>query len=290
MFQAIRRRMTYANVAMTFALVFAMAGGAYAANKHHWLISSTKQIKPSVLKHLEGKRGPKGEPGLPGPQGPAGPAGAKGTSGPEGKAGKDGTNGKSVVAAAESAGVNCTEGGTNFEVEGSGVKHYACNGLKGADGQSVKMTELAKGNQECPEGGEEFEVGADKSNVCNGVTGESGGSGPLKRGESEQGTWAVAVGAVYSSYHVGVSSVTFPRPTESAPNEYVVKPGEQTAECPGTASNPEAALGDLCFYAEVEEKLSFIGTLGAHNFGAGVAALSETDEGFAYGTWAVTGA
>ena len=44
MFSRIRKRLTYANVVMTFVLVFAMTGGAYAASKY--VITSTKQIKP----------------------------------------------------------------------------------------------------------------------------------------------------------------------------------------------------------------------------------------------------
>ena len=40
MLKAICKRMTYANVALTLALVFAMTGGAYAAKKY--LITSTK--------------------------------------------------------------------------------------------------------------------------------------------------------------------------------------------------------------------------------------------------------
>src|SRR5439155_26711594 len=42
------RRLNYANVTATLALFFAMSGGALAA--HHYLLNSTKQINPKVLK------------------------------------------------------------------------------------------------------------------------------------------------------------------------------------------------------------------------------------------------
>jgi hypothetical protein len=97
MFTWIRKRITYANVAMTLALLFAMSGGAYAAKKY--LITSTKQISPKVIAALKGKAGANGPEGKQGPVGPAGPkgengpAGAKGESGKEGKEGKGGTTG-----------------------------------------------------------------------------------------------------------------------------------------------------------------------------------------------------
>ena len=50
-----RKRLSYANVTATLALVFAMSGGAMAAN--HYLITSTKQINPKVLKKLNGQDG-----------------------------------------------------------------------------------------------------------------------------------------------------------------------------------------------------------------------------------------
>jgi hypothetical protein len=73
-------RVTYANVVATLALVFAMSGGALAAN--HYLINSTKQINPKVLKKLKGAKGKTGLPGISiqGPTGPPGPKGEKGTS------------------------------------------------------------------------------------------------------------------------------------------------------------------------------------------------------------------
>lgn len=80
-----RRRISYANVAATLALVFSMSGGALAAN--HYLISSTKQISPKVLKKLKVK----GATGKTGAIGPAGPAGASGKEGSQGKEGASGT-------------------------------------------------------------------------------------------------------------------------------------------------------------------------------------------------------
>jgi collagen triple helix repeat protein len=101
MFSGVRRRMSYANVVATFALVFAMSGGALAASR--FLITSTKQIKPSVLAQLKGKAGKNGARGPAGVAGPVGPAGPQGTAGangkdgapgPEGKEGKTGATGK----------------------------------------------------------------------------------------------------------------------------------------------------------------------------------------------------
>ena len=77
-----RRRLTYANVAATLALVFSMSGGALAAT--HYLINSTKQINPKVLKKL---RGANGAAGLPGAAGAPGTKGEKGGQGEKGEAG-----------------------------------------------------------------------------------------------------------------------------------------------------------------------------------------------------------
>jgi hypothetical protein len=57
------------------ALVLAFGGTGYAA--HRYVITSTKQISPKVVKQLRGKTGSPGAPGLqgsPGAQGPAGTA------------------------------------------------------------------------------------------------------------------------------------------------------------------------------------------------------------------------
>ncbi len=80
-----RKRITYANVAATLALVFAMSGGALAAK--HYLITSTKQISPKVLKKLKGNTGKAGVAGSPGAAGKEGPQGKEGASGKAGERG-----------------------------------------------------------------------------------------------------------------------------------------------------------------------------------------------------------
>src|SRR3954469_13446544 len=77
-----RKRITYANVAATMALVFSMTGGALAAK--HYLISSTSQISPKVLKKLKGKTGKTGKTGAAGTTGAPGAAGASGKDGARG--------------------------------------------------------------------------------------------------------------------------------------------------------------------------------------------------------------
>jgi hypothetical protein len=69
-------------VLSALALFFALGGTAIAAK--HYLIMSTSQIKPSVLKQLHGKAGEPGAAGATGPQGPAGPQGPGGPQGPAG--------------------------------------------------------------------------------------------------------------------------------------------------------------------------------------------------------------
>ena len=86
-----RRRFSYANVVATLALVFAMSGGALAAN--HYLIKSTKQISQKVLKKLKGKTGKAGKTGKPGATGAAGSIGSNGTAGAQGAIGVAGRPG-----------------------------------------------------------------------------------------------------------------------------------------------------------------------------------------------------
>jgi hypothetical protein len=111
-----RFRPTPSGVIATIALVLAMSGGAYAAKRY--LITSTKQISPTVLKALKGVGGKTGATGAIGPAGPAGsvgPTGAagSGTAGPAGLAGPAGPQGKEGEKGAKgTTGSPWTAGGT----------------------------------------------------------------------------------------------------------------------------------------------------------------------------------
>jgi hypothetical protein len=105
MFSMMRQRISVVGLLAIFALVFAMGGGAWAAKKY--LITSTNQIKPSVLKQLKGKVGPAG------PAGAAGAAGARGPAGPTGATGPAGFSGfvKTLPKGESEAGLWGTSGG-----------------------------------------------------------------------------------------------------------------------------------------------------------------------------------
>jgi hypothetical protein len=326
MFSRIRRRITFANVAMTLALVFAMSGGALAASKY--LITSTKQIKPSVLTALKGKTGAAGKEGLAGKEGAAGkegPKGANGTNGTEGPKGANGTNGtngsngESVTASAFSVATGtCTGAGSEFTI-GTSPPTFACNGkdgkagapgAPGAPGESVTTTPLAakNGSGHCEEGGAQFEAepskGKVKSYACAGSPWTAGGT--LPSGQSETGTWGVAFNAAQQA---GLDSISFTIPLKTAPLQavFVNEGAPRAGECEGTLAAPTAEPGYLCVYlgkpsmnaAEPPEPNvsglamldSGTGTPGAGTTGA-IAAFqgkgTSSELAFWTGTWAVT--
>jgi hypothetical protein len=129
-FSSIRRRATYANVAATLALVFAMSGGALAAGV--FKITSISQIKPTVLtaiaKKAKGATGTKGATGAPGPQGPTGAAGTNGTNGATGVIGPEGKEGKP---------------GPTVEHLESGQSEHGAWSLKGEGGEGEQRTAIA---------------------------------------------------------------------------------------------------------------------------------------------------
>lgn len=104
------------------ALVLAISGSAIAAK---YVITSTKQIKPSVLKALQ-KPGPVGPVGPSGPAGSAGTAGAKGDTGPQGPAGKEGVS--VTTASFPGSKGTCTKGQGGIEVKAASATAFVCNG------------------------------------------------------------------------------------------------------------------------------------------------------------------
>jgi hypothetical protein len=82
------RHLNYANVASTLALFLVLGGTAAAANKY--LLTTKKQISPTLLKSLHGSVGARGLQGL---QGAAGATGSKGDMGAKGDTGDRGVPG-----------------------------------------------------------------------------------------------------------------------------------------------------------------------------------------------------
>ena len=236
MFDAIRTRINATTVVAVLALVFAMTGGAYAAKKY--LITSTKQISPSVLKSLQGKAGAAGANGAQGAAGPAGPvgpqgaAGAAGAKGEKGDAGSAGAPGKSVAVAPIVAGSpgECEEtGGVLVKPEG-GAGVGVCNGEEGQRGP--------QGIQGIP-----------------GPTCSNTGACLLPVGATETGVWSFRTNNGVGRPYVNIS---FPlRITEEPEFHYVTIAqqiaGSAVAEgCPSTGPvgfvKPEAKSGQLCMY------------------------------------------
>ena len=116
-------------IVAAIALFFALSGTALATS--HYLVTSTTQIKPSVLKALRGQVGARGPAGPAGANGAAGQAGPAGSPGKEGQPGSPGAPGTSVIARARSVApvaTSSTEAGTpTFESDpltgGSWTQH-----------------------------------------------------------------------------------------------------------------------------------------------------------------------
>ncbi len=268
MFSRIRKHFTYANVAMTLALVFAMSGGAYAASKY--VITSTKQIKPSVLKGLKGSQGTRGPAGPAGPAGPSGPSGPAGSAGPAGKGEK---------------------------------------GETGNTGTSVTSTALVGAKGACKEGGSEFTAAENKiSYACNGSPWTD--KGTLPKGSSERGQWAyggngpgeVLVGI---SFPIPLAAPLSGTAVHFIGKEEGFKELHEAAaiasgECTGTWEEPGAKSGNLCVFingvyhlgpeefrienAELPEKRG-AGISGAYLFGEALNSGPIIDAG----SWVVTG-
>jgi hypothetical protein len=106
----VRRRPSYASIASTLALFLVIGGGsAWAVTHHHYLITSTSQIKPKVVRKLRGHNGANGAAGARGANGATGATGVTGATGATGVAGiVIGSNGSTSLSAITSAIVEST--------------------------------------------------------------------------------------------------------------------------------------------------------------------------------------
>ncbi len=260
MFQALHKRihLSPATVIATIALVFAMTGGAYAASKY--LITSTKQISPKVLKSLQGKAGARGATG---PQGPAGTAGT-GSPGSQGPAGAGGSKGETGAA-----------GATGKE---------GAPGKAGKEGKEGKEGSPWTAGGTLPSGKTETGVWADEAALGTHQPAQISFPIPLaepllwsedKPGEPEN--------QVHYINQLG----------EEVPSIPPAQPLPSHPACPGTVAKPEATAGNLCIYAHFASPTgnneNITNPAGGPTSGFGAAttgALLEAAE--SKGTWAVT--
>lgn len=139
-----------------------------------------------------------------------------------------------------------------------------------------------------------------------GVTGPQGATGPegppgptetkLPYEKTLTGVWAFTGEGNGRAEYVPVSFPLRVEPRPNSPASNFIEPGgEPTAECPGSVSEPEAAPGQFCMYAQflnnVKGPQLNMSNL-SQDFTSGVIAEfligAEPEEGWGHGTWAVT--
>jgi hypothetical protein len=216
MFRRLRTHLTPSTLIATLALLFAMTGGAYAASKY--LITSTKQISPKVLKSLKGangKAGAAGANGANGAQGAQGPGGAAGSKGETGAAGANGANGAQGLAGA--AGATGPPGPFTATLPSKKTETGAWTASV-AGGLSLCVPEAANQPTVTPTSG-----------AC------------------ETGYNLSVAGAGFA-----LSTISFTFPLAGALDathvHYIGGSATANAECPGTPEEPEAKPGNLCVY------------------------------------------
>ena len=134
-------------VGAAVAAVLVAAGGAAAAG--HFVITSTSQIKPSVIHALRGNQGPRGLRGLTGARGATGARGSQGAQGPPGSPGTPGVPG--AAGGARAVAVVNADGtlvhGIGFPKNVTGVSHTTkrgtyCVGLAGGIDPAAAIASL----------------------------------------------------------------------------------------------------------------------------------------------------
>lgn len=247
------------------ALVLGLVGGAYAAKKY--VITSTSQIKPSVLKKLKGQAGPAGPQGAPGAQGGPGAAGANGKDGAAGATGQNGTSATTTSFTGEKG--SCKAGGITVKSASPDVN--VCNGETG-------FTDVL------PSG--KTETGVWAVGQIAEIAGYPGAGN------------AVAVPLSFS--------IPLPGELEAEQVHFIQANGLELNElfeeieptdCLGSAVEPTAEPGHMCVYTdELENGISYFaglinpgtGEVGASTAGMVLRVFAQGDNLKGHGTWAVT--
>lgn len=297
MLASLRRHLTYANIAATLAVVFAMSGGAYALEGGKGAVDRSIASTSSSAAHVvKIKKRSKSVTGARGPAGPKGPAGSTGATGPQGPAGPQGEKGvqgeKGAAGAAGKAGAQGEQGPAGPQ------------GSQGPRGTSVIGESFEGEKGDCKDGGSAFKVGETTTYACNGQGGAGGSGGTLEQGKTETGAWgAVTNSSTFASREDGsMLPISLPIPLREENHELqIVYLNEdesfsenKPAGCPGRPRNPTAAEGYACFYTKYEGEsegkgpIKYIsGELLAHT---GFMLFLEGADSHAavVGTWAVT--
>jgi hypothetical protein len=178
MFKRIHQKLGTAGFIIAIvALVAALGGGAYAASGG--LSGKQKKEVKKIAKKYAGKQGKQGPVGPAGPNGAPGPRGPAGAQGPAGGKGDKGDKGD--------------------------------KGETGAPGASVTRSPIASG--ECGnQTGVKYTLSGTSTTICNG---ESGFTETLPPGETETGTWSIAMPASEPGFAFQ-STISFPIPLAEA--------------------------------------------------------------------------
>lgn len=216
MFSPLRNRFGIPGVISIVALVFAMAGGAFAAKD---LNSGGSKATASATgkQGPRGPRGPRGKRGPTGPTGPQGPVGAKGDTGAAGANGADGAAGP--------------------------MGPMGPTGLTGPTGKNGATGPTG------PTGA--AGVGTTGPTGATGATGETGFTETLPSGAIEVGSWSGTVGPSGLDF----APISFPIPLsadlEEANVHIIGEGGTGGSGCTGGKANtPKVGIekGHLCVY------------------------------------------
>jgi hypothetical protein len=152
--------------------------------------------------------------------------------------------------------------------------------------------------------GAKGDAGAPGAKGATGATGPTGAEGPagptetrLPFEETLTGVWAFTGEGEGRAEYVPISFPlrVEPQPKVISSSSFIKPGGEPTEDCPGSVSEPEAAPGEFCMYAEFMKNAIGpqvnISSLSQDRTSGIIAEFligSEAGEGWGHGTWAVT--